>query len=98
MVDSGLKAQIEADIAGNKVMVYSKSYCPFAKATKDLLKSKGIEFKVIELDEVSGGDALHAALKAYSGQNTVPNVYINGKHIGGNSDIQALNSAGKLVV
>ena len=98
MVDSSLKSSIEQDIAQNKVMVYSKSYCPFAKATKDLLKSKGIEFKAIELDQVSNGDALHAALKSFSGQNTVPNVYINGKHVGGNSDVQSLNSAGKLVV
>ena len=68
-------------------MVFSKSYCPFAKATKDLFKSKGIDFKVIELDQVPNGDAIHQALKTYSGQNTVPNVYINGKHIGGNSDV-----------
>ena len=98
MVDSSLRATIEQEIAQNKVMVYSKSYCPFASQTKELLRSKGIEFKAVELDQVANGAAIHTALKAYSGQNTVPNVYINGKHIGGNSDIQSLNSSGKLVV
>ena len=34
--------RIDAEIANNKVMVFSKSYCPFANATKQLLQSKNI--------------------------------------------------------
>ena len=47
---TNLKSQIEADIAANKVMIYSKSYCPFAKQTKDLFAGKNITAKIIELD------------------------------------------------
>ena len=77
-------------------MVYSKSYCPFCVATKDLLRGKNIAFEVVELDQVPDGAQIQAALAQKSGQRTVPNVWINGEHIGGNSDLQALNQSGQL--
>jgi glutaredoxin 3 len=76
--------------------VYSKSYCPFATQTKKLLQSKGVAATIIELDNVPNGTAIHNALKVVSGQNTVPNTYIAGEHIGGNSEIQGLASSGAL--
>ena len=82
-----LKATIEADIKNNNVMVYSKSYCPHAGATKTLLKQKGINAKIIELDNVDNGAAIQQMLKEITGQGTVPNVFIKGEHIGGNSDL-----------
>merc|ERR1719191_248621 len=93
---SDLKTTIQAEIDGNNVMVYSKSYCPFAKQTKDLLSNKGINAKIVELDQVANGADIQNTLKEMTGQSTVPNVFIKGKHIGGNSDIQDLNNAGKL--
>ena len=88
--------QIKAEIQDNKVMVYSKSFCPFCMRTKNLLKSKGIEIKVVELDKVKGGQAIQNELIAMTNQSTVPNIFINGKHIGGNSELQSLNLSGKL--
>ena len=83
-------------IAENKVMMFSKSYCPFCTQAKDLLKSKGVEFFAVEMDQMDGGDALHAALKAKSKQNTVPNTYVGGQHLGGCDDTKAAVSNGKL--
>ncbi|PQK15706.1 hypothetical protein BB8028_0006g00290 [Beauveria bassiana] len=80
----------------NPVMVFSKSYCPYCKATKSLLSSLDAKAKVVELDEEADGNALQDALEEISGQRTVPNVYIAKKHIGGNSDVQSLSSSGKL--
>ncbi|EGX89024.1 glutaredoxin Grx1, putative [Cordyceps militaris CM01] len=80
----------------NAVVVFSKSYCPYCKATKSLLSSLDADFKVVELDEESDGSAVQDALQEISGQRTVPNVYIAKKHIGGNSDVQSLSSSGKL--
>ncbi|KAK8147806.1 hypothetical protein MY1884_005874 [Beauveria asiatica] len=80
----------------NPVMVFSKSYCPYCKATKSLLSSLDANAKVVELDEEADGSALQDALEEISGQRTVPNVYIAKKHIGGNSDVQSLSSSGKL--
>lgn len=45
---------------------------------------------------MSDGAELQDALQEISGQRTVPNIYIAGEHIGGNSDLQALHSKGLL--
>ena len=89
-------ADIKTLIDENKVMMFSKGYCPFCTQAKNLLKSKNIDFKVIEMDEIQGGDQMHAALKAFSGQNTVPNTYVGGVHIGGCDDLRAKAGNGKL--
>ena len=91
-----LIAEIDATIASNKIVVYSKTYCPHAGATKQLFSSKGVEFKCIELDQVPNGGDIQNALQQKTGQRTVPNVFIGGDHIGGNSDVQQLNSSGQL--
>lgn len=51
---------------------------------------------IIELDEDSQGDAIQAYLGEKTGQRTVPNVFISGKHIGGSDDLAKLNSSGEL--
>eukprot|EP00806_Schmidingerella_arcuata_P009220 Macronucleus_9527.p1 GENE.Macronucleus_9527~~Macronucleus_9527.p1 ORF type:complete len:102 (+),score=37.67 Macronucleus_9527:1-306(+) len=88
--------QIDADVAGNKVVVYSKSWCPFCVQTKDLLASKNVQYKLVELDQLPNGDAIQSALQGKTGQRTVPSVFIGGAHIGGNSELQALNGSGGL--
>ena len=87
---------IKAEIAGNKVMVYSKSYCPFCVQTKNLLNEKGIEFKVKELDQIADGQKIQDALAQMTNQRTVPNIFINGEHLGGNSDLVKANDDGSL--
>ncbi|ODQ63666.1 glutaredoxin [Nadsonia fulvescens var. elongata DSM 6958] len=89
--------EIRSLIAQNSVFVASKSFCPFCHRAKQLLKDLNVEHKVVELDEVSNGNQLQQALKELSGQSTVPNIYIKGTHIGGNSDLQKLNSSGMLI-
>ena len=96
MVSSNLGDQIKAEVASNKVMVYSKSWCPFCTKTKDLLNGKGIAFTVKELDQESNGDAIQQTLKTMTSQNTVPNIFINGEHLGGNSDLQNAAADGSL--
>ena len=84
-------------IANNKVMVFSKSYCPFCSQLKLLFTQKGLsDYQVIEMDNVKNGDSYHSALKSLSGQRTVPNVYVNGQHVGGMDDTRAAANNGKL--
>lgn len=64
--------------------------------TKKLLNSQGISAKVIELNQVDNGDDIQKALLVISGQRTVPNVFVKGKHFGGNDDTQAAARSGKL--
>ena len=60
------------------------------------MQDLSINAKVIELDEIPGGDAIQAALLETSGQRTVPNVFVKGQHLGGNDDTQAAAKSGKL--
>ncbi|CAH0044481.1 unnamed protein product [Clonostachys solani] len=80
----------------HSTIVFSKSYCPYCSSTKRTLQQLKADAFVIELDQDSDGSALQDALEDLSGQRTVPNIFINKKHIGGNSDLQRLDKAGEL--
>ncbi|PVD24776.1 hypothetical protein C0Q70_15262 [Pomacea canaliculata] len=80
-------AVVREHISNNKVMVFSKTTCPFCAKVKDLLKSLNVEYGVLELDTLENGQAVQAALFELSGQKTVPNVFINGKHLGNLQDL-----------
>ncbi|KAL2821096.1 putative glutaredoxin Grx1 [Aspergillus granulosus] len=85
---SAAKVKAQSIIDENGVVVFSKSYCPYCKASKSRLSELGAKFQILELDQLDDGAALQDALLEISGQRTVPNIYINQKHIGGNSDLQ----------
>lgn len=57
---------------------------------------QGHTVKVFELDEMDNGGDLQRTLLQMSGQRTVPNVWIKGKHLGGNDDTQNAAASGKL--
>ena len=90
------EAPIKQQIASEPVIVFSKDYCPFCDKTKQLLKSNNISAKVVELNLEQNGDKLQGILQSISGQRTVPNIFIAGKHIGGNSELQAMAGNGEL--
>lgn len=92
---SDLVSSIKKTISEEPVVVYSKTYCPYCMRVKKLLGSLGYDFEVVELD-AGGPPGLQDALERVSGQYTVPNVFIGGKHIGGCDDTVALHSRGQL--
>jgi glutaredoxin 3 len=63
---------------------------------KRALQSEGAVFHVVELDQRSDGGEIQAALAEMTGRRTVPNVFLEGKSIGGGDDTVALARAGKL--
>lgn len=80
-----------------KVVTYTVDYCPFCKKAKKLLNEKGIEFE--DHDITANEDEMRAELgRTYNipGDVTVPQIIINGKRIGGFTDLKALNDSGKL--
>jgi glutaredoxin 3 len=95
---SPIPAMIQSEIDSSKVVVFSKSYCPYCLATKKLFKDLGVnkDVKVIELDKRSDGDAIQSELLKMTGQRTVPNTFINGQHLGGNDKAQAAAKSGDL--
>ncbi|KAL2146633.1 hypothetical protein VTI28DRAFT_3132 [Corynascus sepedonium] len=82
-------------IDDNGVMVFSKSYCPYCNNTKRILDGLNAKYKAIELNQEEDGDDIQNALLKLSGQRTVPNIFINRIHIGGNSDLEAVAKNGK---
>jgi len=66
------------------VSVFTKQGCQFCQKAKDLLAEKGISFEEIVL----GKDASFTSLKAITGNDTVPQVFIAGKHIGGSEELK----------
>ncbi|CAI7745017.1 unnamed protein product [Closterium sp. NIES-54] len=84
-------------IEENAVVVFSKTYCPYCVRVKQILAKLKAKFKAIELDHDPEGAAMQQALAQMTGQRTVPSVFINGQHIGGCDDTDALNRQGKLV-
>ena len=84
-------SQVEGQIAQNKVMMFSKSWCPFCVRAKDLLNQKSIPFGLMELDQIADGDALGRAVASKVGKTSVPQIFINGIHLGGCDDLMAAN-------
>lgn len=91
-----IKTEVKSLVDTNNIMVFLKSYCPYCKSTKSLLDKYSKNYKVVELDEIDNGSVMQRALQEMTGQRTVPNVFINKKHIGGNSDLQSLQAKGAL--
>jgi len=87
---SAASAKASKIIEENAVVVFSKSYCPYCRASKELLSELGAKFYAIELDQIDDGTQIQDALAALTGQRTVPNIFIHRKHVGGNSDLQKL--------
>ncbi|RMD42065.1 hypothetical protein DV735_g3069, partial [Chaetothyriales sp. CBS 134920] len=86
---SAAKQKAQKIIDENGVVVFSKSWCPYCRATKSLLNEKQAKFYLLELDEVDDGSEIQDALEDLTGQRSVPNIFIGQKHIGGNSDLQS---------
>ncbi|KAL0741770.1 hypothetical protein Bca4012_083283 [Brassica carinata] len=84
-------------VSSNAVVVFSKSYCPYCVRVKELLQQLGAKFVAIELDKESDGSQVQSALAEWTGQRTVPNVFIGNNHIGGCDDVTKLHRDGKLV-
>ncbi|KAL1986277.1 hypothetical protein VTN96DRAFT_6645 [Rasamsonia emersonii] len=86
---SAAKVKAQNIINENPVVVFSKSYCPYCKATKATLSGLGAQYYALELDQIDDGPAIQDALEELTSQRSVPNIFINKQHIGGNSDLQA---------
>ncbi len=76
------------------VTIYTKTWCPYCMAAKDLLEQKGIAFSEIE---ITGKPELRDEMLAKSnGRSTVPQVFSAARHVGGCDDLYALDRKGEL--
>jgi len=98
-------------LGGNRqIAVFSKTYCPYCRATKLLLQEHTAQYDgdareqalltqtIVELNLMPEKDGMEVqgALEYMTGQRTVPNVFINSVQMGGNSDMEYLAGTGEL--
>ena len=78
----------------SKTVIYTKDHCPFCKAAKTLLTSKGVRFTNFEIsdDPVKREEMVQRA----GGCTTVPQIFVGDFHVGGYTDLAALNTSGGL--
>jgi len=77
-----------------KIEIYTKFLCPYCTRAKKLLDSKGVSFE--EIDISTGGPRRAEMLERSGGRQTVPQIFIDGEHVGGCDDLVALDRAGRL--
>ncbi|MGO2922243.1 MAG: glutaredoxin 3 [Hafnia paralvei] len=75
------------------IEIYTKATCPFCHRAKALLQSKGAQFNEIAIDN---DPKKREEMIERSGRTTVPQIFINGQHIGGCDDLHALDAKGGL--
>jgi glutaredoxin 3 len=76
------------------VTIYTKTWCPYCRAAKELLDQKGVPFTEFEITKEP---ARHQEMLAKSGGNsTVPQIFIGERHVGGCDDLYALDRRGEL--
>ncbi len=76
-----------------KVEIYTKFLCPYCARAKRLLGDKGVAFE--EYDITMGGDKRAEMIDRADGRTTVPQIFIDGKHVGGCDDLHALEQQGQ---
>lgn len=76
------------------IEVYTQAWCPYCERAMHLLTSKGVE--VNEINAPQGSKARQEARERSGGRTSAPQIFIDGKHIGGCDDLVALDRAGKL--
>ena len=77
-----------------KVEVYTTSYCPYCIRAKSLLKSKGVAFE--EIDVTRDSALREKMIELSGGRRSVPEIFINGKIVGGYDELRALDEQGGL--
>jgi glutaredoxin 3 len=77
-----------------KIEIYTKFGCPYCHRAKRLLDGKGAAYE--EHDITLGGPQRAEMVKRAEGRTTVPQIFIDGKHVGGSDDLATLDAQGEL--
>jgi glutaredoxin 3 len=76
-----------------KVVMYVTDWCPYCTSARSLLEAKGVAAEEIDVEAVPGA---RAEMRARSGRDTVPQIFIGERHVGGSDELHALDAAGTL--
>jgi len=92
---------LAAAIQDDKVVIFALEWCEFCWSARNLLSALGVEFRSVDLDSVAMqrddlGNRVRKVLSADLGIQTIPQIYINGEHIGGATDLFEIYRQGEL--
>jgi glutaredoxin 3 len=76
-----------------KIEMYTTPFCGYCARAKSLLEKKGAAYEEVD---VMMDDKKRAEMRTRAKRSTVPQIFINGQHIGGSDELVALEQAGKL--
>ena len=76
------------------VEIYSTMFCPFCWRAKKLLKKRGVDYA--EIDVMADSARRSEMVARANGRDTVPQIFIDGRHIGGSEELAALERSGEL--
>ncbi|KAK3224242.1 hypothetical protein Dsin_011267 [Dipteronia sinensis] len=94
--DNSVSAFVQNSIFSNKIVMFSKSYCPYCLRAKHIFAELHEKPFVVELDLRDDGAQIMYVLLDLVGRRTVPQIFVNGKHVGGSDDLKAAVSSGDL--
>ena len=77
-----------------RIEIYTKTFCGYCWRVRDLLEAKGAQYQEYVID--GGGAKRQEMIERANGRTTVPQVFIDGRHIGGCTDLLALEREGRL--
>jgi glutaredoxin 3 len=77
-----------------KIEIYTKTFCGYCWRARDLLESKGVTYEEYVID--GGGPKREEMIQRANGRTTVPQIFIDGRHVGGCTDLLALEHDGRL--
>ena len=77
----------------NEILVYSTAICPYCVAAKNFLKGRGLDYREVRVDTDPEQRAL---MRERSGRTSVPQIFVNGTHVGGFDELVALDRRGGL--
>ena len=82
-----------ADPSASHVIVFSSPFCGYCAAAKRLLMNKGADF--IEVNILTNPERRQEMIEL-SGRRSVPQIFVGGQHIGGYTELNALDASGEL--
>jgi glutaredoxin 3 len=77
-----------------KVEIYTTMWCGYCARARSLLQRKGVDFEDIDVEADTSKRT--EMVKRAGGRTTVPQIFIDGAHVGGSDELAALDRAGKL--
>jgi len=99
MVSEDVRIFVYNVLTTKKVVIFSKTYCPYARKAKSIIEGYPIDparKEVIEIEKRPDCAEIQAYMRELTGASSVPRVFIEGNCIGGGDDTQALHESGEL--